>query len=153
MRLIEGVEIRQLSLHPDDRGFLMEMLRSDWPEFGGFAQAYVTCCYPGIYKAWHYHQRQWDLFICVWGMALVVLYDPRENSPTRGELNEFHLGLLKPLLLKIPPGVVHGFTAEGPEPALIVNFPSELYNYDHPDEHRLPYDDPSIPYRWGPRHR
>jgi hypothetical protein len=51
----------------------MEMMRKDWPEFMQFAQSYVTACYPGVYKAWHFHKKQWDHFICLWGMAKVVL--------------------------------------------------------------------------------
>lgn len=150
--LIAGVQTRKLRLIPDERGFLMEMLRSDWPEFDRFGQSYVTACYPGVIKAWHYHKKQWDHFVCVHGMAKVVLYDSRENSPTKGYVNEFHIGLLNPMLIKIPPLVYHGFTAEGNQPALIVNFPTELYNYEQPDEHRLPYNDPSIPYDWSVRH-
>ena len=150
--LIHGVVVRPLRLIPDDRGFLMELLRTDWPEFMKFAQAYVTAAYPGVIKAWHYHKRQYDHFACIWGMAKLVLYDPREDSPTRGYVNEFHLGLLQPLLVRIPPGVYHGFTAEGGQPALIVNFPTELYRYEEPDEYRVPYDDPSIPYDWEAVH-
>lgn len=152
MRLIEGVQVKNLRLIPDERGFLMEMLRTDWPEFDRFGQAYVTCCYPGVYKAWHYHKKQWDHFVCVWGMAKVVLYDDREGSLTRGLVNEFHMGHLNPILVKIPPLVHHGFTAEGGQPSLIVNIPTELYNYEEPDEFRLPYNDPSIPYTWEVRH-
>lgn len=150
--LISGVQVKPLRLIPDERGFLMEMLRCDWPEFTKFAQAYVTACYPGIIKAWHYHKKQWDHFVCVYGMAKVVLYDPRPDSHTKGYVNEFHIGQLNPILLKIPSLVYHGFTAEGGQPALIINFPTELYNYSQPDEYRLPYNDPSIPYDWSVRH-
>ncbi|MEW6446786.1 MAG: dTDP-4-dehydrorhamnose 3,5-epimerase family protein [Bacillota bacterium] len=148
MELIHGVQVKKLRLVPDDRGYLMEMLRRDWPEFMKFGQAYVTCCYPGVVKAWHYHKLQWDHFVCVWGMAKVALYDPREDSPTKGAVNVFHMGYLNPVLLKIPPMVYHGFTAEGGQLTLIINFPTELYNYEQPDEHRLPYNDPSIPFSW-----
>jgi len=151
-RLIDGVQVKRIRLIPDERGFLMEMLRTDWPEFQKFAQSYVTACYPGVIKAWHYHKMQWDHFVCVYGMAEVVLYDPRDNSPTKGCINEFHVGLMNPMLIKIPPMVYHGFTAEGGQLALIVNFPTELYNYEQPDEHRVAYDDPSIPYDWEIRH-
>ncbi len=150
--LIHGAQVKQLKLIPDERGFLMEMLRSDWKEFDRFAQSYVTACYPGVIKAWHYHKKQWDHFVCVSGMARVVLSDPREHSPTRGSVNEFHIGIMNPLLVKIPPLVYHGFTAEGGQLGLIVNFPTELYNYTEPDEYRLPYDDPSIPYNWDVKH-
>lgn len=152
METIEGVAVKQLRLIPDDRGYLMEMLRTDWPEFVNFAQSYVTAGYPGVIKAWHYHKKQWDHFVCVHGMAKVVLYDPREGSPTKGKIDVFHMGILNPLLLKIPPYVYHGFTPEGTEIALIVNFPTELYDYRQPDEYRLPYDNPAIPYDWKVKH-
>lgn len=152
MELIKDVIVKQLKLIPDDRGYLMEMMRKDWPEFMQFAQSYVTACYPGIYKAWHYHKKQWDHFVCLWGMAKVVLYDTREDSPTRGKINTFHMGQLNPTLLRIPPLVYHGFTAEGDQTALIANFPTELYNYQEPDEFRVPFNDPSIPYDWEVKH-
>jgi dTDP-4-dehydrorhamnose 3,5-epimerase len=153
MELIEGVVARAQRLIPDDRGFLMEMLRSDWPEFKRFGQAYMTACYPGIVKAWHVHTKQWDHFSCVHGTAKVVLYDARERSTTNGRINEFYIGPLNPRLVVIPPLVYHGFTAVGVEPALIINIPTELYDYETPDEHHLPFDDPSIPYSWVPKSR
>jgi dTDP-4-dehydrorhamnose 3,5-epimerase len=63
-------------------------------------------------------------------------------------INEFYLGTLNPILVKIPRFVYHGFTAVGGEPATIINFPTNLYNYEKPDEYRLPHDNPSIPYKW-----
>jgi len=147
--MIEGVRTRKLRLIPDERGFLMEMLRSDWEEFQKFGQVYVTAVYPGVVKGWHYHKIQTDYFICVTGMAKVVLYDGREGSPTYGEVNEFFMGTQNPMLLVIPPGVMHGFKGISPEVTLIVNVPTELYNYDEPDEYRLPAHTDQIPYDWA----
>lgn len=152
MELIKDVLVRQLEVKPDGRGYLMEMMRSDWPEFMRFAQSYATACYPGIYKAWHYHKKQWDHFVCPWGMARVVLYDPRPDSPTAGNINVFHIGVLNPALIRIPPLICHGFSAEGGRTALIVNYPTELYDYKQPDEYRIPFDDPAIPYDWEAKH-
>lgn len=152
MDLIKDVVVKQLKILPDDRGYLMEMMRKDWPEFMGFAQSYVTACYPGVYKAWHYHKIQYDHFVCPWGMAKVVLYDPRPDSPTRGMVNVFHIGNLNPVLLRIPLLVYHGFTSEADQLSLIINYPTDLYNYKEPDEYRLPYNDPSIPYDWEVKH-
>jgi len=148
MEYIDGVKVRKLRLIPDERGWLMELLRADWEEFEAFGQAYVTTCYPGVIKAWHYHKLQADHFTCVGGMAKVALYDPREGSPTKGVVNEFYLGTLNPILVKIPREVYHGFTAVGSEMTTIVNLPTATYNYEQPDEYRVPYDDPSIPYTW-----
>jgi dTDP-4-dehydrorhamnose 3,5-epimerase len=127
----------------------MELLRSDWPEFEKFGQVYVTAVYPGVVKGWHYHKKQTDNFICVKGMAKVVLYDPREGSPTRGQVNEFFIGELNPMLVQIPPGVYHGFKGISQDIALIVNIPTELYNYEQPDEYRLPPHTAEIPYDWS----
>ena len=148
MEYISGVKVRRLRLIPDDRGWLMELLRSDWEEFEKFGQAYVTTCYPGVVKAWHYHKLQTDHFTCVSGLAKLALYDPRDDSLTKGLVNEFYLGNLNPILVKIPRSVYHGFTAVGSDLATIINFPTHLYNYEKPDEYRLPYNDPSIPYKW-----
>jgi dTDP-4-dehydrorhamnose 3,5-epimerase len=125
------------------------MLRSDWPEFERFGQVYVTAVYPGVVKGWHYHKIQTDHFVCVSGMAKVVLYDGREGSPTRGEVNEVFMGHQRPRLLKIPPGVLHGFKGIGQEVTIIVNVPTELYNYQQPDEYRLPAHTDQVPYDWA----
>ena len=148
MEYISGVRVRKLRLIPDDRGWLMELLRTDWEEFEQFGQGYVTTCYPGVVKAWHYHKGQTDHFTCVSGVAKLALYDAREDSPTKGMVNEFYLGTLNPILVKIPCHVYHGFAAVGSETAMIINFPTALYNYEKPDEYRAPYDDPAIPYKW-----
>lgn len=147
--MIEGVKTRKLRVIPDERGYLMEMLRSDWEEYEKFGQVYVTAVYPGVVKGWHYHKIQTDHFICLQGMAKVVLYDGREGSPTWGEINEFFIGSLNPMLIKIPPGVMHGFKGISQEIALIVNVPTELYNYQQPDEYRLPAHTDQIPYDWS----
>jgi dTDP-4-dehydrorhamnose 3,5-epimerase len=147
--MIEGVRVRRLRLIPDERGYLMEMLRSDWEEFERFGQVYVTAVYPGVVKGWHYHKKQTDHFICVHGMAKVVLYDGREGSPTCGEVNEFFMGEQNPILLKIPPGVLHGFKGISQDMTLIVNVPTELYNYEEPDEYRIPPHTDEIPYDWA----
>lgn len=149
--LIQGVRTKKLRVFPDERGRLMEMLRSDDEIFIRFGQLYLTSAYPGVVKAWHYHQRQTDNFVCVKGMMKVVLYDPREGSPTRGRINEFFIGEHNPLLVQIPPLVYHGFKCVSDGEAIIVNCPTELYVYASPDEHRLPPHTPEIPYDWARR--
>jgi dTDP-4-dehydrorhamnose 3,5-epimerase len=147
--LIQDVEIKKLKPIQDERGFLMEILRSDEPIFNRFGQCYVTAVHPGIVKGWHYHRNQYDHFVCLSGAAKVVLYDGREDSKTYREVDEFILSLESPMLVKIPPYVFHGFTAAGDKDALILNLPTEPYNYKEPDEFReSPFSD-KIPYDWG----
>jgi len=151
--MIHGVQVKPLKVLTDDRGFLMEILREDDPIFERFGQVYITGCRRCVAKGWHYHKEQTDHFMCVAGAALVVLYDGREDSPTRGMVQEFTLTSPPmqdpvPVLLKIPPLVVHGFTAVYGDEARIINIPTLPYRYANPDEFRHPWNSPEIPYRW-----
>jgi dTDP-4-dehydrorhamnose 3,5-epimerase len=146
--MIEGVEIKKLIRHADERGFLMEILRVDDPIFTNFGMAYVSMNYPGIVRAWHYHKKQDDYFVVVKGMAKVALYDMREGSATRGQVDEYYLGENNNIVLHIPVGVAHGYKTVGTEPSFLINFPSEPYNAQDPDEYRLPWDAEQIPYSW-----
>lgn len=147
--MIEGVKIKQLRVIPDERGRLMEILRSDDELFKGFGQVYMTTAYPGVVKGWHYHKVQYDNMTVVKGMMKIVLFDDQENSPTRGEINEFFPGELNPILIQIPPGVLHGFKCIGREESIVVNCPTETYSYTHPDEYRIDPHQNDIPYDWN----
>ncbi|MCC7477769.1 dTDP-4-dehydrorhamnose 3,5-epimerase family protein [bacterium] len=147
--MIQGVQVKDLKLIPDERGFLMEILRRDDPLFQQFGQAYVTAAWPGVVKAWHYHTLQTDHFCVLTGMAKVVLYDSREDSPTRGEVNEFFCGVHSRRLIVIPPLVYHGYKNVSDEMVLLLNIPTETYNYQNPDEYRVAPHSGEIPYDWG----
>ncbi len=147
--MIEGVQVKELNVIPDERGRLMEMLRSDDDIYSQFGQVYMTTAYPGVVKAWHYHKIQDDHFVVVKGMIKLVLYDDREGSKTRGKINEFFMGMHNPILVKIPRGIYHGFKSMGEEEAIVINVPTEPYNRETPDEYRIPADDESIPYDWS----
>jgi len=148
-KLIHGAAIKKLALIPDERGRLMEILRNDDPLFQKFGQAYLTTAYPGVVKAWHYHRKQTDHFCVVRGMAKVVLYDGRKNSPTYRMINEFFIGELNPSLVVIPNLVMHGYKAVGTDTVYLINMPTEVYNYKNPDELRLPAHSKKIPYDWS----
>ncbi|HHS50959.1 MAG TPA: dTDP-4-dehydrorhamnose 3,5-epimerase [candidate division Zixibacteria bacterium] len=149
--MIQDVKTKQLKVIPDARGRLMEVLRNDDDIFGEFGQVYITTTLPDVVKAWHFHKCQTDNFACVQGTIQVALFDARKDSPTFGELNEFVIGVHRPMLISVPPGVYHGWKCVGLDEAIIVNIPSKPYNYKDPDEHRLDWDDPSIPYDWTKR--
>jgi len=149
MDLIHGVIIKQLKVIPDERGRLMEILRADDEIFERFGQAYLTTAYPGVVKGWHYHKIQDDLLVVVHGMMKIVLYDPRNDSPTKGKINEFFVGVLNPLLLRVPHLVYHGFKCISDHEAIVINFPTEVFRYDNPDEYRLDAHTSEIPYDWA----
>jgi dTDP-4-dehydrorhamnose 3,5-epimerase len=147
--MIMGVKTKLLKVFPDERGRLMEMLRSDDEIFMKFGQVYMTTAFPGVVKGWHYHKVQYDNMVVVKGMMKIVLYDSRKDSPTHKEVNEFFLGDYNPQLLQIPPLVFHGFKCVSESEALVINIPTEAYNYSLPDEYRVSPDDNDIPYDWN----
>lgn len=146
---IDGVKTKPMRLIPDERGWLMEILRSDETNlFTEFGQVYVSATYPGVVKAWHYHRHQIDNFACIAGMVKLVLIDTRDDSPTKGAVNEFFLGSRNPTLVQVPNLVYHGWKCISLEPSLVVNVPNNPYNHSEPDEYRLePHG--SLPYDWS----
>lgn len=146
--MIHGVVVKKLKVIPDDRGRLMEILRSDDAIFKKFGQVYMTTVFPGVIKAWHYHKKQDDNFTCVSGAMRLALYDARKNSPTYKEINDFIISLETPMLVHIPKNVYHGFKCVSDTEAFVINTVTVPYNPKEPDEYRLdPYDN-DIPYDW-----
>lgn len=146
--MIDGVKIKMLKIIPDERGRLMEILRSDEPVFKKFGQVYMTTAFPGVVKAWHYHKKQDDNFTCVHGKMRLALYDARPKSPTHKEVNDFVISLESPMLVHIPKNVYHGFKCVSDAEALVINTVTFPYNYKNPDEYRIDAYENDIPYDW-----
>ena len=150
--MIHDVEIEELQINADERGHLTEMWRSDWEFFAGEDEpemSYFSETYPGIIRAWHRHHRgQIDHFVVPRGKAKVGIYDDRDGSPTQGELDTYIIGEGNMNAIRVPGDCWHGFKAVGDERVLLINFPTNLYDYEDPDEERLPYDTDQIPLDW-----
>ena len=145
---IMGVVLQELAVIPNDNGPVLRMLRPDWPLFAGFGELYFSEVLPGAVKAWKCHSRQTQHLAVPVGRLKLVLYDSRSDSDSFGRIREYLLG--RPdcyRLLRIPPGVWYGFTAIGPEKALICNC-ADL-PYDPAESSRKPYDSLDIPYRFA----
>ena len=148
--MIEGVVVRPLRRIPDERGFIMHMLRSDDPEFEQFGEIYFSTAYPGAVKAWHLHKQMTLNYAVVVGMVKLVLYDDRDGSPTRGEVQELFIGRENYHLVKIPSGIWNGFRAIGTEMAILAN--CATIPHDANEIIRIPPSDSSIPYDWELKH-
>ena len=146
--MIDGVLIKDLVRHPDERGFFEEMIRKTDPFFEeGFGQVSHSFMVAGVVKAWHLHKTQIDWWYVVRGKIKVALYDTRETSKTYKELNEFILSGEEPdnKIIKIPPGIAHGLKVLV-GPADLVYVTSAVYSKD--EEGRITYNDPGIGYDW-----
>ena len=148
--MIDGVVVKPLRRIPDERGMVMHMLRADDPHFEKFGEIYFTTAYPGVIKGWHLHKKMTLYYTVVVGMIKLVLYDDREGSSSRGELQELYIGDNNYQLVVIPPMVWNGYKAIGNQMSILANCPTLPHD---PDEMvRMPPFDPSIPYDWGLRH-
>jgi dTDP-4-dehydrorhamnose 3,5-epimerase len=146
--LIESVRIVPLKKVVNERGHLMEVQRDDDALCRGCGQVYVTATLPGIVKAWYRHHKQVDQIAVIKGDFLLVLFDGREESPTRGELDEIAMTEQAPLLVEIPTGIWHGFKARGDETGYLLHLNSTAVDVNATDEDRLPPDSATIPYKW-----
>jgi dTDP-4-dehydrorhamnose 3,5-epimerase len=145
--MIEGVVLKELVTHSDQRGFFREIIRKTDNFFSeGFAQWSHSLMFNGVIKAWHFHRIQTDWWYVCDGVLRVGLCDMRENSSTCKETMDFLMGEAQPArILKIPPGVAHGCkVVQGPVNLFYVT--SHIYNPD--DEIRIAYDAPEINFDW-----
>lgn len=153
MGKIHDVVVKQLTTHSDDRGFFRELLRDDDDLLRHFGQTAVTKTYPGVIKAFHWHNDQDDLWYVADGMARVVLHDRREGSSTYGVTQVIYAGEDNPLLIYIPALVAHGYQVLGNKPMMLFYHVTKSYDPANPDEERIPFDDPSIGFDWSIKNR
>lgn len=148
--MIQGVDFHPLKQIPDERGRVMQMLRRDDPWFERFGEIYFSVVYPGVVKGWHLHKVMTLNYAVIVGRIKLVLYDEREDSPTRGKLQEIFAGEDNYCLITVPPNVWNGFKGLGVEPAIVANCATEPYD---PSEivRSDPFSD-RIPYDWNLKH-
>jgi dTDP-4-dehydrorhamnose 3,5-epimerase len=149
--MIDGVRVTPLRQIPDERGKIMHMLRNDAEGFAGFGEIYFSCVYPQAIKGWHIHKRMVLNYAVPHGRIKFVLFDPRPESPTRGEVQEIFMGPDNYVLVTVPPMVWNGFKGIGTEMAIVANCSSISHDPDEID--RLDPFDASIPYDWAIKHR
>ena len=148
--MLHGVQMVPLRRSPDERGMVMHMLRNAAPHFTEFGEIYFSVVYPGVIKGWHLHSRMTINYAVVDGNIKLVLYDQRQSSPTYQQIQEIVFGQVNYQLVRVPPGVVNGFTAVGGQRALVANCadiphdPNEITRID-------PFT-PTIPYDWRLQH-
>jgi len=145
--MIQGVLLKDLVTHTDERGFFREIIRGTDDFFSeGFGQWSHSLMYTDVAKAWHIHKKQVDWWYVVVGVLKVALHDTRPDSSSHQETMEFLMGENQTArVLRIPPGVAHGCKCIS-GPAHLFYITSNVYNSE--DEGRIPHDDMAIGYDW-----
>ena len=147
MHLIDGVGVREVLNVPKRHGYLTEVARAEW--LGGNAridQVFQVVLEPRGISAWHAHRDTTDRLFVSRGLVRIALYDMRDGSPTRGMINEFRFGTIRPALVIVPPRVWHGIQNVGADEATVLNLVDRAYDYEDPDHWRLPHPAAEIPF-------
>lgn len=145
--MIDGVLVQPLRRIADERGSVMHMLKETDPHFERFGEIYFSTVYPGVVKGWHIHDRMALNYAVPHGMIKMVLYDDREGSPTRGEVQEIFVGEQNHVLVHVPARVWNGFKGMGAGAAVVAN--CATIPHDPAEIHRLDPHVNSIPYDWS----
>lgn len=153
MGKIHDVVVKPLVTHSDDRGYFREILRDDDGLLRRYGQTSITKTYPGVIKAFHWHRDQDDVWYVADGMARVVLYDRRPESPTCGQTQVVYAGEDNPVTILIPAGIAHGYQVIGHKPVLLFYHVTKAYDASAPDEQRIAFDDPAIGFDWSVKNR
>ncbi len=142
---IDGVIVHKPPVHVDHRGALVEMFTL--PDFwkADFAYAYQTSIRPGMLKGWFAHEKKLDRYHLVTGELLVILFDDREGSRTRGMVQKLVLSEKSARQVLIPPMIWHLSLNVGQEDAVLINLPSTHYDHANPDRYYLSIDSGEIP--------
>ena len=148
--MIDGVKVIPLGQIVDERGKIMHMLKATDPHFIEFGEIYFSCAWPGAIKAWHVHRTMTINNAVISGHAKLVMYDLREHSPTKGQLQEVFFGEDNYCLVQMPPGIANGYKAYGDKLVVLANCATEPHD---PDEiERLDPFTPEIAYDWSLEH-
>ncbi len=146
-KLIEGLNIKKLSIIEDDRGSLLHMLRDDDELFTTFGECYFSEVFPEKIKGWKRHKSQTQNLAVPIGNVKFVIFDNRKYSKTKGEISEIVLGRSNNYnRLKIPPGLWYSFKCVSKNKALIVNCSDK--RHDPNESLHLDLNNSEIPYNW-----
>jgi dTDP-4-dehydrorhamnose 3,5-epimerase len=141
--MLRGIKIKQISRFPDERGFFTEVMRKDWKDLfeeDTVAQANLSFTYPDVIRAWHRHLKgQTDYFLVLRGAIKICDFDDKT-----AEINEVVSSALDLQVVRMPGHYWHGFKTLGNEPAMLLYFTTNLYDYSAPDEERRPWNDPTL---------
>jgi dTDP-4-dehydrorhamnose 3,5-epimerase len=149
--MISGLQIIPLKRVPDDRGTIFHMLRRTDPHFIEFGEVYFSSIYRGVIKGWHRHSDMTLNYACIFGRVKLVVYDDRDESPTRGEITEVFLGPDNYSLVVIPPGLWNGHMGMSDPYAIIAN--CATHPHDPARSERIDPLQSHIPYHWEVKHR
>jgi dTDP-4-dehydrorhamnose 3,5-epimerase len=144
---IDGVFYHPLKKHRALESDFMEYMRLTGGTMDNFPHQFeprqisLATAAPGRINAFHLHPKveQNEMWCVIAGRMKAWLVDIRKDSPTVGVKRQFVLNGEEPGFLFIPTGVAHGFQS-GRDGATLLYAMNSQFNFDDPNEGRLPWD-------------
>lgn len=144
---IDGVRLKQTAVVGDERGIILEVIDTRTEHWDApVPYVYMGTCRPGKAKGWGVHERHTDRYTILSGEMLLVLFDDRPDSPSRGVVQEFYLTMEGRNQIVIPTGIWHAHMNLGQTDLMFLNAPTEAFDHANPDKRTLPLDTDKIPY-------
>ncbi|MGZ4397232.1 MAG: dTDP-4-dehydrorhamnose 3,5-epimerase family protein [Gaiellaceae bacterium] len=139
---VEGVLLLPLRRFEDERGWFCE-IRRDTLLPKPTRQTNVSFSRKGVIRGLHYHERgQDDLFVCLRGMARVVILDR-----SSGDSFCIDIGDENPLAVWVPGHHAHGF--EALSDLIFCYHVTREYDPADPDEQGISWTDPRVRHLWS----
>ena len=139
--MIDGVVIKEVVSNEDDRGFFREIFKIGNSLSGlTISQVSHSLVKEKIIKGWHGHKNQHQWNYILQGVANIILYDDRIESPTYKNKQKFTVnGEIDKMYYAFPPGVLHGYKCvQGP--MHIIYATSGLYDISDEIKESLTYE-------------
>jgi len=141
-QLVRGVELIPVPRFGDERGWFSE-LRRDSLLPRPTVQTNVSFSQKGVIRGLHYHERgQDDFFVCLSGMARVVVLDRVTDEAFCVDIGDDN-----PVGVWVPGAHAHGF--EALTDILLCYQVTVEYDREDPDERGVPWDDPRVRHLWS----
>jgi methylation protein EvaC len=133
------VKIKKLNIFANDQGYLFETLRND-DEFydGKFGQCLISELYPEVIKGLHRHWKQTDYTTCIRGNIKYVVAKEKENGTA--DVKVYTIGESNPIMIKVPPGLWHGYMPLGNEKACVLHVLDKAFDINDPDTERIDHE-------------
>jgi len=132
---MELVDVTDLTVHQDERGYLFEIIHNYDME-NGFGQAYIVHNpVKGTIRAFHKHQELIDYFTIVKGSAKFVF----ANNEVPDIVESITLTDRNPQMITVPTEIFHGWKSLEDD-TILLSVGSEVYDEEDPDEERIAWN-------------
>jgi len=123
-------KIKELEVHSDERGWLVELLKANQLE-KPVKQIHIASIKPGHIRGNHYHSKRIEWFFIVAGKAELFLQSIKDIKSK--DRICFKLSSKKPKVITIFPNIAHSVKNIGKEMVYLVSAQSDIYNPKNPD--------------------